>query len=210
MTSHTRRITGFTLIELLVVMAIIGILAGILMPAVSIARSTAQKSNCGSNQRRIVMEMILYAAERNNWPDGATGAVAQGKVFGKMRNDASAFVCPADPAKKSKKEKLVANDPKDWAPSMTSYAYDVNIPPPASKAKPGRVVMADKLNSTDDTTTHGKLTIAAFADGHVATIARSGTKYQNIDGNDPDIYVAGTKGIDGATIDTTVGSELVP
>jgi prepilin-type N-terminal cleavage/methylation domain-containing protein/prepilin-type processing-associated H-X9-DG protein len=67
---------GFTLIELLVVISIIAILAGMLLPAISLVRESARKANCGSNQRQIVMAMIAYGSENDgSWPycQGDTG-----------------------------------------------------------------------------------------------------------------------------------------
>ena len=62
--SSIRRCRGFTLIELLVVITIIAVLAGLLLPALSLVKNMAQQSVCGSNQRQLYLAIQGYANER--------------------------------------------------------------------------------------------------------------------------------------------------
>ncbi|MCC6493591.1 MAG: DUF1559 domain-containing protein [Pirellulales bacterium] len=52
---------GFTLVELLIVIAIIGVLMGLLLPAIQAARERARMTTCSNNQRNIAMAIFNAA-----------------------------------------------------------------------------------------------------------------------------------------------------
>ena len=66
---------GFTLVELLVVIAIIGILVGMILPAVQAAREQARRTSCLNKVRNVALACVSYESANQQFPAAVSSGV---------------------------------------------------------------------------------------------------------------------------------------
>jgi prepilin-type N-terminal cleavage/methylation domain-containing protein len=118
-TAHSVR-RGFTLIELLVVIAIIGILAGMLLPALSSAKQLALRTKCGSSERNLILALKMYANDNEDKFPPRTIPNAWPTELLDYYQNLRVLVCPSDT-----NSPTLGKDPK-FPAEMAPRSYIIN------------------------------------------------------------------------------------
>lgn len=176
-----RREGGFTLVELLVVIAIIGLLAGLLLPAVSRVRSKAIAQQCAANLKDMGTAFHLFQTTFGRFPSAVHGGKTKIAclIWSKKTGfDPKECVCPASGATvgdglkfhpdydNDNKVGTVVGAASGWDAYLNYGAVAQGRAIPIDTTAPARYPVASDTNQD----WHAKILNVLFLDGHVEPI----------------------------------------
>ena len=187
---------GFTLIELLMVIAIMVILAGHLLPALTRSKGKAAGAVCLNNAKQINMGLMLFAEEMETFPKAKRSTYFYWQYMDKYiainqplwKESARIHECPLNPMVWLGNEQLPPGlQPQDIIkPFTNSYLFNggngfIDSAPGIAGVRPLRVINPERTvtivegtalraqvaHSVDETPARDALNTMAFVDGHV-------------------------------------------
>ena len=183
---------SFTLVELLVVIAILGLLTGVLVPAVGKAREASQSGVCLSNLKQWGTATMTYVADNNGtlpcydnrswylalWQDYLYPGTEFPAYFGNkpgsfpQEMEGTIFECP-----RMKKTDSSSECYRSYG--MNSYAGNTNTGKMLALREPSKTALiaenrgSSSLTPARITARHGSSCNVLYADGHVSPVVLS-------------------------------------
>jgi prepilin-type N-terminal cleavage/methylation domain-containing protein/prepilin-type processing-associated H-X9-DG protein len=143
----TRNAWAFTIVELMVVIAVIGILASLLLPALGRAKDKGRQAFCRNNLKQLALAMVMYQGDnKDQFPTpGSSSKYGPQDAdwiwwhYGREISNSSLaryvsefnprlFTCPADSVARDLQTKgMLPSDPYRYSYTLTSYDLEENL-----------------------------------------------------------------------------------
>jgi prepilin-type N-terminal cleavage/methylation domain-containing protein/prepilin-type processing-associated H-X9-DG protein len=198
---------AFTLLELLIVIAIIGILAALLLPALTRSKDKARTTQCASNLRQLGLGMAMYFGDNDDkYPfiTYETQYRQYSALAASVANSTQVFICPSAHGRMSvadypdvKPFCTITNQNGSW---VTEYKFNDNPRLTGTALRPGihvgntnsvsvgslaSTAFAVALDGADWAARHaGQMKInMGFLDGHVILVLNNALSFTDAEVN---------------------------
>lgn len=169
------RSDGFSTVELFLVVTLLGLLAGLIFPALDTMRQRAERTACSSNLRQIGVAVMQYLHENDQKYPKIEGDVTDpvypeeedakpiGEVLAPYGVTSDVLKCPSD--LKTKNNFAAKGTSYEWFPVVdgeTATAPRIYLSSGVLMLPPARIPLASDFSGI-----HGGWQNVLFADGHV-------------------------------------------